>query len=407
MKAIVYNFSILRFLGMTLGGMITKSVMWSPISPIRLAEVEEPTLPNEDWAVVKTKLSGICASDMSAIKMADSPTLSPFASFPFIPGHENAGTLAEVGSGVRGFSAGDRVVVNPALSCEARGMDEICPSCARGEPSVCENSAEGKIARGANTGYSNETGGGWSKYFLAHKSQIYRLDGISDETAVMIDAFCSSLHPVMNNFPDDSDTVIVIGAGPLGLSAVAAIRGLGGKAKIVVIEESPFSGGIAKEAGADIVIYPGREKRTIYEIIAEMTGARVYKPILGDQILMGGVDKIFDTVGHAATMQMSLRLIRTGGFYGLIGLAATEKVDLTPIWFKEITMTGSLGYGMQDYKGKSVYTWDVALDLIREKKIDLEKYVTHKFPLKDYREAIKVNVFKERYGAVKTAFVFD
>jgi len=223
----------------------------------------------------------------------------------------------------------------------------------------------------------------------------------------MIDAFCSSLHPVMNNFPDDGDTVIVIGTGPLGLSAICAVRALGGKAKIIVIEKSTFSGGMAKEAGADIVICPGREKKTVYEIIAEMTGAKVYKPLIGDQILMGGVDKIFDTVGNAATMQMSLRLLRAGGFYGLIGLAATEKLDLTPLWFKEITMTGSLGYGMQDYRGKRVYTWDVALDLIRNKKIDLEKYVTHKFPIEDYREAIKVNIFKERYGAVKTAFVFD
>jgi threonine dehydrogenase-like Zn-dependent dehydrogenase len=407
MKAIVYNFSIPRFVGMMIGGAITKSVMWGPISPIQLTEVPEPKPPNKDWVVVKTKLSGICASDMSAIKMSDSPTLTPFASFPFIPGHENTGTLAEVGSGAKGYSEGDKVVVNPALSCEARGMDELCSSCDRGEYSVCENSAEGRLAKGTNTGYSNETGGGWSPYFLAHKSQLYKLNGVSDETGIMIDAFCSSLHPVMENFPDDNDTVLVIGAGPLGLSAVSSIRALGGKAKIIVIEKSSLSGDLAKKAGADTIIYPGREKQTVYEIIAEMTGAKIYKPIIGDQILMGGVNKVFDTVGHAPTMQMSLRLLKTGGFYGLIGLAAIEKVDLTPLWFKEITMMGTLGYGMQNYKKKRVYTWDVAFELIREKKVNLEQYVTHKFRIEDYKEAIKVNVFKEKYGAVKTAFFYD
>ena len=407
MKAIVFEFSIFYFLAMTIGGKLTKSIYWSPLSPIGLKDVPEPKLPNEDWVIVKTSLSGICASDMTAIKMSDSPTMTPFASFPFILGHENVGTLAEIGTGVSGYSEGERVAVNPALSCEARGMDEMCPACKRGEPSTCGNVAEGKVAKGANTGYSSATGGGWSPFFLAHKSQLFPLDGTTDEEGIMLDPFSSALFPVMRNMPENDDTVLIIGTGPLGLSAILSIRALGSSARIIVIERSELGGKEALAAGADNVIYPHKEKRTIYEIIADMTDAKIYKPILGDQILIGGVDKVFDTVGHGPTIEMSLRLLQTGGSYSLIGLAAEEKVDLTPLWFKNITVTGTLGYGMGDYKGKHIRTWDIALDLIREKKVDLGKYVTHKFALEDYKEAIKANVYKERYQAIKTAFIFE
>jgi len=267
--------------------------------------------------------------------------------------------------------------------------------------------AEGVVAKGVNTGYSTETGGGWSPYFRAHKSQLFKLDGVTDEEGIMLDPFCSSLHPVMQHFPEDDYTVLIIGAGPLGLSAVQALKGLGSKAHVIVLERSQAAGERAKAAGADRVISSMEKGKTIYDVIGEITGAKVYKPILGDQILMGGVNIVYDTVGHAHTMEMSLRILATGGIYSCIGLAAVEKVDLTPLWLKKLTIAGSLGYGIEDYNGKKAKTWDVALDLVRKKKVNLAQYVTHRFTLDEYREAIKMNVYKEKYGAVKTVFVFD
>ncbi|MBN1882768.1 MAG: alcohol dehydrogenase catalytic domain-containing protein [Deltaproteobacteria bacterium] len=407
MKAIVYDFSLFKFLALTVGGRLSKRVFWSPLSPVSLKNIPEPTLPNEDWVIVKTVMSGFCASDMSAIMMADSPTMTPFASFPFVLGHENVGVISQVGENVSGFSIGDRVAVNPGLSCEARGMTEMCPTCRRGDSSACENMAEGVVAKGVNTGYSTETGGGWSPYFRAHASQLFKLDGVSDEEGVMLDPFCSSLHPVMQHFPEDDDTVLIIGAGPLGLSAVQALRGLGSTSRIIVMEKSPPAARRAMDAGADRVITSEEGGRTVYDIIGEITNAKVYKPIMGDKILMGGVNIVYDTVGHAKTMGMSLRLLATGGVYVCIGLAAVEKLDLTPLWLKKLTIAGSLGYGIETYNGKEAKTWDVALDLVRNRKVDLGRYVTHRFRLDEYKEAIRVNAFKERYKAVKTVFVFD
>ncbi len=407
MKAIVWDFSIPRFIALSLAGPVTDRVYLTRVAPIRLREVPEPRLPGPDWVIVKTRLAGICASDMSAIRMKDSPTLTPFASFPFVLGHENTGTIAEAGGGVTDFKRGQRVVVNPALSCEARGMKTLCEPCSRGETSVCGMMADGRTATGVNTGYSRETGGGWSPFFLAHRSQLYGLEGIADEEAVMIDAFCSALHAVLKNRPADGDTVLVIGAGPIGLSAIQSIRALGGSSTIIVIEQSPFSGQTAREAGADHVIVPGRDARSVYEQVAEITGARLYRPIMGDPILIGGVDKVFDTVGHGRAIQTALRLMATGGVYCLIGLSGIEKADLTPLWFKEITVMGSLGYGREQYGGKSVHTWDVAVDLIRKRKVELGRYVTHTFRLDQYKEALRVNLRKGKHRAIKTAFAFD
>jgi threonine dehydrogenase-like Zn-dependent dehydrogenase len=407
MKAVVWDFSIPRFVLLSLVGPLTNRIYLTRAAPIRLAEVPEPKLPGPDWAIVRTRLAGICASDMSAIRMKDSPTLTPFASFPFILGHENTGTIAEAGSSVKGFGVGRRVVVNPALSCEARGVKDPCAPCSRGETSVCGMMADGPAATGVNTGYSRETGGGWSPFFLAHRSQLYDIEGVTDEEAVMIDAFCSALHAVLKNRPADGDTVLVIGAGPIGLSAIQSIRALGGDVTIIVLEPSSFSGQVARQAGADHVIGPGEGPRSVYERVAEITGARLHRPIMGDPILVGGVDKVFDTVGHGRTIQTALRLMATGGVYCLIGLAGIEKADLTPLWFKEITVIGSLGYGREAYGGKSVHTWDVALDMIRKKKVRLGDYVTHTFALEQYRRALRVNLNKGRYRAIKTAFVYD
>ncbi len=406
MKAIVYDFSIARYLAVTALGALTARTYTSPIAPIRLTEVPEPRLPGPDWVIVATRLSGVCASDMSAITMKESPTLTPFASFPFIPGHENVGTIAEAGKAVRRWKVGDRVAVNPALSCAARGVSPPCRPCARGETSVCEMAAEPTVARGMNTGYSRDTGGGWSPYFLAHESQLYELSGITDEEGVMIDAFSSALHPVMRHLPKKGDVVLVIGAGPIGLSAIQSIRALGAASAIAVLERSAASARRAREAGADHVLGAGGPG-DIYREGAALTGARVYKPLIGREILMGGFDTVFDTVGHGATTHLSLRLLRTGGTYAMIGLAGDEHLDLTPLWFKEITMTGSLGYGAETYNGKRVNTWDVACELIRTKRVRLAPYLTHTFRLDEWRRAIRTNLDKERYGAVKTAFAFD
>ena len=108
---------------------------------LRYRDVPEPQLPGPEWVKIKTRYGGICGSDINAVFLNDSPTLTALISFPFTLGHENVGTIAEVGSGVDGYTPGDRVVVEPLLPCVTRGINPICEYCQRGEYALCQNIA--------------------------------------------------------------------------------------------------------------------------------------------------------------------------------------------------------------------------------------------------------------------------
>ena len=99
---------------------------------IDLEEVSEVQLINDNWVKVKVKLGGICGSDLHFLSLTTSSAMSFFASFPSIPGHELVGTIVEIGDNVKDFSIGDRVIIEPPLPCEVRGI-EPCNSCKEGE----------------------------------------------------------------------------------------------------------------------------------------------------------------------------------------------------------------------------------------------------------------------------------
>ena len=121
MQAIQYIKSVPRYLMVRLLGKHWKSLYTSGVSCIRLAEIDEPQLPTPDWVKIKTRLSGICGSDLATITAKGSPYFSPFTSTPFVLGHEVVGEIAEIEESVGGYTVGDRVVIEPVLSCEIRG----------------------------------------------------------------------------------------------------------------------------------------------------------------------------------------------------------------------------------------------------------------------------------------------
>ena len=124
MQALVYRKSIPRYLLMRAGAKRVKNLETGRLSPLQLEEMTEPELPTPGWVRVKPLLSGICGSDLGTLSSENSPYFSPITSPPFILGHEVVGLVTEGGSG---FEAGDRVVVEPALGCEVRGIETLCP----------------------------------------------------------------------------------------------------------------------------------------------------------------------------------------------------------------------------------------------------------------------------------------
>lgn len=403
MQAIQYNKSVPRYLIARLLGKRWSWLYTSWLSCARLVDIDNPQLPSSDWVKVKTHLSGICGSDLATITAKGSPYFSPFTSCPFVFGHEVVGEISEIGSKVEGYAVGDRVVIEPVLSCEIRGIKPKCHQCQRGLYASCENIARGDISAGVQTGYCRDTGGGWSKYFVAHKNQIHRVpDEISDEIAVLIEPFACALHGVLQASLKGTAEILILGAGTIGLLTLAAIRQLAKPSRIFIVGKHQHQQELARELGADVVFSPGSG---IYEDLCQLTQAESYQPELGKPVILGGVDVTFDCVASADTIDDALRLTRAGGQVMLVGMPAVPKnIDWTALWHKELRVRGVYAYGLESYEGEQIRTFALGIRLLKQMGSDLLPLVGGRFSLNDYRRAIQTALHTGKFGSVKTVF---
>jgi threonine dehydrogenase-like Zn-dependent dehydrogenase len=407
MRAVEFVVSVPRYVFTLIAGRIYQPAFYGPLSLVQYRKVPEPRLPGPDWAKVKVRYGGICASDVGIIRLTESPALSPFGSERFTIGHENVGTLAEVGEEVKGFIVGDRVVADPVLACAPRGIDPPCRACQEGQFPRCENITEGNLSPGVQIGACADTGGSWGLYFVAHRSQLFHVpEDVSDENAILVDAFCSALHPVIRNLPRDEDTALIIGAGTIGICTLAALRSLDSRARVIVLAKYPFQGELARRYGADEVIYWDKGGK-YYTAIADLVDGKLFQPMLGKPVMIGGADVTYDCIGSEVSIRDALWLTRAGGTIVQIGLGSTGKIDWTPLWFKELTMVGTVCSSTEEYQGQRIRCYQLALDFMVQGKVDLAPLLTHTFRLDDYRRALAMNMDKSRHRLVHSAFVFD
>lgn len=406
MKALTFNFSISdapKYLLTNILARKHKRVLNSSWALAQLRDVPEPDLRGPDWVKIRPRLSGICGSDLSVIKCRESLTWQPFASFPFIFGHEVCGDIVEVGDAVEGFCTGDRVTVKPGLGCLPRGIDPVCRQCAEGRNQLCENSTEGSLAAGSYTGCNADTAGFISEIGVAHQSQLCKVpDGVNDENAVLTEPFSVALHMVVGNQIQPGETVLVFGCGAIGLCTVAALKALNPGVRILAVEKDSFHSEVAREMGVEAVLQPDDHK--FYRRVAELTGAKLYTPLGTKPFLVGGVDRVFDIVGSTQTVSTSLRVLAIGGCLNLLGIGQPRNVDWTPIWMKELTLRGIYGAQEEELEGEKMHDFDLALRLYTEGKVDLTHIVTHRFTLDRWKEALEAALAKGRSKAIKVVF---
>ena len=403
MKALTFAAPIPTYLATLLAGKMHHSLYVGPHACTRFADIEVPPLPGDSWVRVRTRMGGICGSDLNVITLKASPSTSPFSSFPFVIGHENVGEIAEVGRAVRGVRVGDRVAVNPLLCCEPRGVNPPCDACAAGEHSRCAHYTDGALPPGMLIGTTRGLGGSWGEMFVAHASQLVQVpDGVSDEAAVLIEPFACSVHAVRLAMPTARERVLVIGAGSIGLLTIAALEAIVPSCDITVLARHAFQAEHALRLGADRVVYA----RDDYLLeLAEAGRGRLLKPIIGRPVGVGGFDRTFICIGGARATDDAMRVTRAGGTLVLMGNASRlDGVDWTPIWLKELTLRGSLCYGDHAHVSPAVNAFREAADLVTSRGATLEPLVTHVFPLADYRPALAAAMDKRGSGSVKVAF---
>jgi threonine dehydrogenase-like Zn-dependent dehydrogenase len=402
MRSIYWNKNIPKILMTRALKPLWQGVVWSPLSPTRVADFPEPTLPGPRWLKVKNRLGGICATDLSALFVKTDPAvaLTPVFADTFYLGHEVVSTVTEVGPGVTRFKPGDRVILDKSVltglspNCVSQGIDPPCRFCAREEYSLCENASANVGPRGV--------GGGWSEGYTCHEVDVFPCPpDISDDQAVLVEPMSVAVHGVLRRPPRDADKVLIIGVGIIGLLMVQAVRAVSPNCFLAVIAKYPHQAEAARRFSANEIV--GREDR--YAAVARLTGGKHYTAPLNRGMLLGGFDVIYDCVGTGDTVTDALRWTRAGGAVVLVGIdVSVVRVDLNPVYFQEVDLVGSKGHDVDEWQGRRRHTYEWVIDLIREGKFRHDGLITHRFPLKDYKQAIATSISKSSAKPIKVVF---
>ena len=413
MKAIQFNVTVPGYLLAKSLGRVSDTFIYGRPSWLRLLDRPAPRIPDDDWVRIEVLLCGICGSDLGNISYHSSPAMEPFGSFPAVLGHEIVGRVAQAGPGVTRVAPGQRVVVDPMLACAARGHGDEpaswCPSCAAGHHSTCEMSAEegllrvgGKpLARGLTIGYHRDLPGGWGEQVIAHQNQVFPVpDALDDRVAVLAEPLAIGMHGVLQSGVLASPgPVLVIGSGTIAFAAIWALRTLGYAGRLVAQAKRPHEVALALAMGADQTVTPGAEAR----LALIDTGARAYMPVAGDEVFAGGgFDTVFDCVGSRSSLSQALSFASPRGRMVLLGCAGeVSKLDLTFLWSKELRVQGCVGYGTEEWQGQRLHTFDLTTERMAADPRALDQMVTHIYPLRQYRDALRAARYHRSSKAVK------
>jgi threonine dehydrogenase-like Zn-dependent dehydrogenase len=399
MRTIYFDKSIPKILLSKVLQPIWPAVVYSRLSPTRFVDLPEKPLPGPAWVRLRNRLCGICASDLHLLFVDADPRISP-AALPgtkrIYLGHEVLSEVIEVGSGVTTLKVGDRVILDhPEANCFNQEIKPHCRHCREGNPALCENSSVGLSLEGI--------GGGWGDGFTAHETGICKVpDELDDETAMMLEPLSVGVRAALRCLPEPDQRVLVVGTGMIGLAVIEAARALSPDCHISALARYPQQVELARNLGADEVIV----QEDVYIASARITSGKLYTGKFKNRMILGGFDVVYDCVGSEKTVTDSLRWTRAGGTVVLAGVSLKPMcVDLTPIWYQEVGLIGLFAHGMEEWNGRKQTTYDLTIDLLLKKKLVIDGFITHRFPLEQWRAAVRTAKDK-RSGAIKVVFDF-
>lgn len=302
-----------------------------------LREVPEPE-PGPGEVVVSVRAVGVCGSDVHGYTGSTGRRFPPM-----IMGHEFAGVVEAVGNAVSGRKKGDRVVVQPLITCGE------CANCRAGMPNVCTN----------RTGLGMmDVNGAYAEAVSVLPQQLFDVpEGVAWEHAALVEPLSVSLHAVNRTPIELMDTVVILGAGTIGLFALLGAR-LKGAGTIIVSDLSAHRRGKAKQMGADITVNPAEEDL-----------AAVVKRIAGP----AGAPVVIEAVGIGITAKQSIELVKPGGNVTWIGNShPTVEVPMQKIVTQEVTLRGAYGFTVE---------FERSIEAIRSGRVDVGQIIEMTAPL--------------------------
>jgi threonine dehydrogenase-like Zn-dependent dehydrogenase len=407
MKALIIERKLTRFAAARLASVLG-SGRGAGLGPLRLTETPAPRPLGERWFEVTPVLAGICGSDLATVDGRSSQYFEHLVSFPFVPGHEVLGVMAEEGVDAHGqpLTPGERVVIQPVLGCSARDLP-LCDACSLGDVGRCQFLAVGHLRAGLQTGYCADTGGGWSEGPLrAHQTQLFKVPAaLSDDDAVTIEPMACALHAAIRAEHGDNSVVAVLGAGTLGLGVIAALDFLaatGRRARprrLLVGARYPVQRAMATNLGADEVVTPEQLPRAVRMATRSLLAGADPS---SSGVLTGGADVVLDCVGSAASLAESLMLVAPGGRIVMVGMPGKVSVDLASLWQREVELVGAYAYGLERFGDEECSTFELAMELVAHHRTGV--LVSAHYPIERFEEALAHAGAAGSRGAIKIVF---
>ncbi len=406
MRALLFRYSLPRLAATRVAGAISPRGYFGPWSSFRLEDVPKPAPIADDWAIVRTTFAGICGSDAKQAFLRgnrDNP-LTALVSFPHVLGHEAVGVVDRVGSGASNVAPGQRVVLNPWLSCGPRGFSEPCARCAAGDHQLCERFTEGALPPAIHIGNCAAANGVFAPYFAAHESQLIPVPAeITEDQAVLADPCSVQLHAVLRHPPRDDSPALVYGCGTLGLMTVALLRQLHPETTVWAVARHSHQAQLSRDLGAHEIL--PSEPNALIETVAGLVGTNSLQPWKGPPWLKRGPGVIYDTVGSPSSVEVSMRVADPRATVVVSGVEAPRRFEWTPYYFKELSIAGSNAFALEEFEGRRMHAMQIYFELVR-RGLDLSPLITHRFALEEYRSAFLAMHDKRRSGAVKCVFAF-
>ena len=324
-----------------------KAAVLRGVHDLRVEELPD-TQPAHNEVLIRVKAAGICGTDVHMWEGTNTE-----GTFPFIPGHEWAGEVVELGKDVKTLSVGDRVVAEVPIKCR------VCPDCKDGlDPNMCSDFEL--------YGFSWEYPGGMAEYTVSKEERLFKIpDNVSYEEAALVEPLSVAYHGVWGSGGGAAphDRVVVFGAGPIGLFALLACKASG--APVVVVEPGSVRGQMARDLGADEVIDP-----TAGDVVAQVLDHT------GDR----GATLVLECSGSNGALEATIDVVAKGGRIVLIGQSAGRKIpiEIGKTIFQGVRIVGSSG---------SPYFFPKTLTFMSRRLVDLSPVITHQFPLTDVLEA--------------------
>jgi (R,R)-butanediol dehydrogenase/meso-butanediol dehydrogenase/diacetyl reductase len=328
-----------------------KAAIWYGRRDVRIEDIPEPSAPPPGQVKIEVSWCGICGTDLheylgGPLKIpADAPHPMTGVQAPVVLGHELAGKIVEVGSGVDRLKIGDRVAPATLIGCLK------CYWCKSGLMGLCPNLAFlGKSWHG----------GGFSRFVNVYDYMCYKLPPeVPDEIGAMVEPFAATVRAVRRVDVKPGETVAIVGAGPIGLMTLQVVRSAGAE-QVVVIEPVVIRQELAIQCGATAAVDPVAQDPL--DAIAELTG--------GD-----GVDVAIECAGVKATGIMAGRITRRQGRVLILGVfEQPAPLDYTDLVFGEKTVMGSMGgYGV----------FDEAIEMMAEGEFIGDPLITGRISLDD------------------------